>query len=198
MRRVVPWIVVLLLAARSAGQTTRPVDAAWTRTVQQTATAIAGGDAVALAGMLSDDVAIRCVDGMDSRPADALRLLARLGRSRVVCALAYGGIPQHLAADIAEAIRDTDLPPETKELFALGDESHRRRANATAAQWLSETLNAAPESPVGLILLAPAEKTAPESSGAGGIVFVMLRGKGALPACQVDVIAFGAPILNLK
>lgn len=195
MRQLVPGIAVLLLVAGSAGQTTRPADAAWSLMVRRVAAAIAEGDAASLAGALAGDVVIRAIDGMESRPADALRLLARAARSKIVCSLAYEGLPERLATDLAEAMREAGLPAESGEQFVLADEAQARRANAVGARWLAETLGATPGAPVGVVVLTPDDRAAQETPNASGrLLFVLLRGEARTGARTVSVIAFGDPL----
>jgi hypothetical protein len=196
-------------AARSQSPQSPPAlpDAGWAGVVAQFAQALAGNDPGAVAPLLSDAANVRSMDG---RTSDALRLLAGARGCVLVSARSYVHAPPSAAGDVAEAFRDASpgvVPGAAKERMIPVDEAELRRANATAARWLTESLNAAPGDRVAIVVLfsaaaADAAAAAADATNAdaaadplAGVSFVLLKGTPAGTEAKVQTVVFGNPRL---
>jgi hypothetical protein len=206
MRWLILSITLLFgLLGLASGDTPAPVEGAaappaaqpaaagadqWPQTVQTLASALTENDPGALLSVLSDDQAIHTFDG---KVADAVRLLVRTRKGILIGRWEYVHAPENLAQDVFEAIKTAEVPEELKRRMALRDEQHARRANRTAATWLSEALNAKPGDKVGVLIFwcdKPAGGEAPE------VVFVLLKAEPDPEGAnsKISAIAFGNPI----
>ena len=169
-------------------------DAAWSATVSQFARALVGNDPGAVAPLLSDAANIHAING---RTSDALRLLASARQCILVSARAYVHAPLSAAGDIADAFRDASVPPDVKHLMIPVDEAELRRANATAAQWLKESLGADPGDRVAILVLWSTDDSAIDAANpTKGVSFVLLKGTpSAEPEAKVQTVVFGNPQL---
>jgi hypothetical protein len=132
-----------------------------------------------LSRLLPDDVLIRRFDRSDYDQRAAIRE-AVVGMT-VVATHGYLGVPNCVATDLANDFRDsTRVSDELKNQLIPADETLEKRANITAGQWLTGTLEPQTAQPIGLIVLLPAEEdaaaTVPDGSTARpGLLFVLLK-----------------------
>jgi hypothetical protein len=106
-----------------------------------------------------------------------------------------------MAADIrADAQNAQDAPDEIKKLLIPEDDKEMQRANATAAQWMTETLGAASGDLVGVVVMWTHEPQLPgiaSHDDTDQIVFVLVRGvqrENASP--KIRGIIYGIPLAN--
>jgi hypothetical protein len=193
--------IVLLLAGEAQGQSAHrhsPTpsfpfpDAAWSAVVTEFAQALVANDPGAIAPLLSDAANIHSLSG---RTSDALRLLASARQSQLIFARGYVHSPPSAAGDIAHAFRDAPVPEDVKHMMIPLDEPEFRRANATAALWLTESLGATPGERVAIIVLWSANGRGEESDRpTDGISFVLLKGTPATSEARIQIIVFGKPL----
>ncbi len=167
-------------------------DELWAQTVQTLGTALTENDPGALLSVLSDERTIHTFDG---KVADAVRLLARTRKGALLGTFHYTHAPETMAADIAEVFKTSELPEELKRRMGMRDESHAKRANRTAVNWLTISLNAKEGDKVGALMFwcdKPAPGEAPE------LVFVLLRADPDAGNSKIRAIAFGNPITRGK
>lgn len=202
MRGLTCWCAIILLAVageargQNARRASRPQalpDAAWSGVVAEFAQALVGNDPGAVAPLLSDAANIHSLNGKTS---DALRLLASARHCMLLSARAYVHVPPSAAGDVAEAFRDAAVPDDVKQLMIPMDEPELRRANATAAQWLNESLAATPGDRVAIVVLWSAEAAADRSANpTNGVSFVLLKGTPVDSEAKVQTVVFGSPRL---
>jgi hypothetical protein len=212
-------LLLSVLVARVVGQTTRPAESAsgdaavtvsvsagskWDTTIKLMARGLLESDA----GLLEETVGeFPKVNTFDGRGGDAIRLLARTCRGKLILARGYDRSPATLAADLAEAARGAAVPIEVQRRFAVRDEQQLRQANAVAEAWIAAVLSAKPNEPVGVIAFwtNPAKGAAsitPTANSSGGanhsmsmepeLVFVLIKGqRGHDGATKVSSIVFG-------
>lgn len=183
--------IVLALVVQTAGQTTRPADSTWGKTLERFTTALEDSDPAALLPLLADDASIKA---FDSKTADAIRLLARTRKATLLMSKAYVQAPATIASDVAEQVKNSDVPDEVKRHMAVGDEARSRRANETAAHWVAQALGAKDGDPVAVILFWCDRSSTGEPAPSPELVFVLVRGQAqGAGAPRVQAIAFGNP-----
>lgn len=205
MRGLAFWcsMIVLLAVGEARGQgAQRPPlqaqqqglpDAGWAGVASQFAQALVSNDPGAIAPLLSDAANVHSMDGKTS---DALRLLASARQCTLVSARSYVHAPPAAAGDIAEAFRDASVPSEVKYLMIPLDEAELRRANGIAAQWLKESVGAAPGDRVAIIVLwSPEAANAASTDPLNGVSFVLLKGTPTESEAKVQTVVFGNPRL---
>jgi len=185
----------LLAATAEAAPTTRPADAAWSKTVASLAHALSVRDAAGLDALLPAGAVVKSFDGS---PADVARLIARVTRGTLVSARAYTSPPAVLAADLAaDAKKSSAVPAEWARRMDARDDRDMARANATAAQWLATSVGSTDGDPVAVICLwVPTQDPAGAADApAGDMVFALVKGvRGEAGQVFVRTIAFGDPL----
>jgi hypothetical protein len=206
MRAFACWCSIILLLAAGAAREARgqnaqrppPLpDAGWSAVVAQFAQSLVSNDPGAIAPLLSDAANVHSMDG---RTSDPLRLLASARQCTLVSARSYVHAPPSAAGDIAEAFRDATVPGDVKDRMIPVDNAELVRANGIAAQWLKESLHAAPGDRVAIVVL-----WSPEAANAGGgggsadpingVSFVLLKGTTTDSEAKVQTVVFGNPRL---
>jgi hypothetical protein len=195
-------LFILIVAGEARGQNApaRPqlqqlvqvADAAWSTVVTEFAQALAGNDPGAVAALLSDSANIHSFNG---KMSDALRLMASARQCQLVSARAYVHVPPSVAGDVAEAFRQALVPEEVKVMMIPQDEAQLRRANATAALWLTDSLGARGGDRVAMIVLWSEEKIEGETNPVQRVVFVLLKGRTTDATAAIETIVFGTPQL---
>ena len=185
MRLLILSLAVLFALARQAGGDDAAPDP-WPKTVEGLTIALADNDAGALLAVLSDDVAITTCD---MKNGDAVRLLARTKKGSLISSFSYVFAPETMANDIAEAIKNAEVPEELKRRMAMRDDAHARRANRTAVTWLSEAVGAKQGDKVG-VLVFWCDKT---NNADAEVVFILVKGDPQSQFSKVKSICFGNP-----
>ena len=199
--------VVAIVACPASGQTTQPsektpptapVEQAWPRAVESLAKALSKGDAAAAETVLSTRATMH---GFESQQmVEVAALLQRLANSTLVGRHAYLRPPLAMAADIGADFKNAaSIPEKSKFRFLVEEESDMKRANATAAQWVVEQLDARGGVPVGVIVLwtpRPARVGSAESDATVfDVVFVLCRGEEVAPhEFKITSLVFGNPL----
>src|SRR5688500_15911524 len=190
--------VVVAGEARAQNAPARPqpqqqlADAAWSTVVTEFAQALAGNDPAAVAAVLADSANIHSVTG---KMSDALRLMASTRQCQLISARAYVHVPPSVAGDVAEAFRQALVPDEVKLMMIPQDEAQLRRANATAALWLTDSLGARGGDRVAMIVLWSEEKSDATANPVQRVMFVLLKGRTTDAAPTIETVVFGTPQL---
>jgi hypothetical protein len=218
-------IVLLGVSALACGPASQPAHEAparestgastarspWATTVAAFANALVEeSDPAALAPLVSDRVHVRPFNS--SRRDDLAALHAIAARMTVLCARGYGQVPESLASDLADDLRDHDIPDSVKRRLTPGDDADARRANATAARWIAMTLDPHEGESIGVIVLwnrdetpdtrtasiddpAPADSSASLATPPRLPLFILLKGHRATDgAFQIRQICYGDPL----
>jgi hypothetical protein len=189
-------VLALGLALFSApvwGQATRPAaPEGWSKAMDGLARAVAESDAGALAQALGDEATIQSFEG---RSGDALHLLARLHKGSLVVVRTYVGAPDTMASDVSDQVQQAQVPEDVKQRMLTGDERQARRANAIAAQWVSEILSAKADSLVGVVVFWCDHA---DDGGEPEMVFVLVRGEAGEGGTKVKAITYGDPLRQAK
>lgn len=182
--------------ARGQGRSSEPDPQAdrWNQAVQSLARVLSDNDATTLVWPLADDVSIR---SFDSKATDAVKLLARTRGGRALFVRGYNSVPQTLAGDIAQVIRDADVPEEIKRRMDPRDDERLERANRIAVAWVNQTLECKPSDRIGVIVLFCARPADDKSSGGPEMVFVLVKA-AAGDSVRIQSLAFGDPQANAK
>jgi hypothetical protein len=206
---------VFAVASVARGQTTRAADRtpppatasraapataeqAWPRAMETFRKALLGGDLDAMDRLLAPRSAIRRFEGPQTE--GAWELFERVQKSTLVGAHAYLHPPMVMAADLSADFKTAAAVPErAKARFVVDDETDIKRANATAAQWIGETLGARNGTPVGVVVLwtprpAPPGVTPVSADGGHDVVFVLCRGEEVKPGeYRITTVVYGRP-----
>jgi len=172
------------LLGQADGDNPAPADG-WAKTVETLGAALSENDPGALLSVLSEDKSIFTFDGKGS---DVVRLLIRTRKATLIGSFNYTHAPETMATDMAEAVKNAEVPEEVKKRMAMRDEPHARRANRTAVQWLVETLQAKQGDRVGALIFW-CERT--QSGDPPEIVFVLLKGDPEAQNTKIKSICFG-------
>lgn len=202
--------IVLLSCAQARGQTTQPVaEDPWPQAVEQFAAAMLEGQSDAYRSMLADNASVGAFGGT-AGSEEAARLLARASVCGPIGVHAYVHPPLVMAADLMADCKNTELPESIRQRMIPQDDAAMQRANATAAQWMSESLQAAAGDRVGVIVLfEPADATRLSrglsgSSSAGELLFVLVRAHPSAAAAnsgpqsavpRIDRVVYGNPLM---
>ncbi|HEV8379899.1 MAG TPA: hypothetical protein VGP99_13695 [Tepidisphaeraceae bacterium] len=186
MRFVILFFAVLFALAQQAGGD-NPAPDNWPKTVEAFGTALSDNDAGALLAVLGEDVSITT---FDTKNGDAIRLLARTKKGALIKSFSYVHAPEAMASDVAGAFKDAEVPEELKRKMAMRDDAHARRANRTAATWLTESLGAKQGDKVG-VLMFWCDKSA---NGEAEVVFILVKGEPESEFAKIKAICYGNPL----
>src|SRR5204863_8945441 len=103
--------------------------AAWSALMECLGKALVASDPEALVPLLGDEVTIQ---SFDTRSGDAVRLLARTRKGLMLLSRGYQQTPEGLAAELAAAVKDLEIPEEFKKHLMPADEGQIKRANHIA------------------------------------------------------------------
>ena len=184
----------LLIALAWAGvvwpilaQTTQPAPPEWDQTVQAIAKVMTSGDSSS-APQVSDNNTIRSFDGSAKQWPD---LIAHTGGATLLSAKSYIFPYDGIAADIAAAIKGSNVSDDIKKTLVPPDGDPTEKANATASRWAQNELTLASEEPFAVLVFLAPDPNHPDS-GDGLILFVLLKGqKDSSGAYAVSQIVFG-------
>jgi hypothetical protein len=191
-------VVTAAMLGRSAGgqqttpATTQPAAEPWPRAVEQFARALVAGDDVR--PLLADGAVVRPFGAASGSgtTAEMNRMLGQSHTATLIGAHAYVPPPVVWAADVAVDCKNSlDLPDELRQRMVPQDDVEIKRANATAVQWLSNTLGAADGDLVGVVVMyVPAEPLAgsstPPENLSGEMMFVLLKGQAVQDGASDD------------
>jgi hypothetical protein len=190
-------LFALATSARSAepqqagGDGPTPDNSNWAKTVEALGVALSDNDAGALLAVLSEDVSITTCD---MKNGDAVRLLARTKKGTLISGFSYVYAPENMANDVAEAVKNAEVPEELKRRMAMRDEAHARRANRTAVNWLGEAVAAKQGDKVGVLVFWCDKST----SGDAEMVFVLVKGEVQGESTKVKSLCFGNPLPRMS
>lgn len=196
----------------AGAQTTRPASEqdSWPQVVEQLAAALIEGHRDDFRAMLAPDASVRSFQ--DSAAGDVDRLLARASLSAMVGAHAYVHPPLVMAADLMADCKNSELLPDSiRERMVPQDDVAMQRANATAAQWISQTLDATAGDRVAIfVFFEPNDALPPatshniaSSSLTGDLLFVLVHARrtsdtpaspNSAGAALVDRVVYGNPL----
>jgi hypothetical protein len=160
-----------------------PANAAWARTVEGFAKALAKGDLNAADGLVAPRATVRRFDGQGND--EVWTVFERTMNAKLVGGHGYVHPPHGMAGDLAVDFKKaTGIPDAAKARFLMEDESDLRRANATAVQWLEVQLDAKSGMLVGAIVMW---------TSANEPVFVLVRGEESGGAVRIRSILYGTP-----
>lgn len=206
---------LLLGSATALSQTTQAVSVdPWPATLEQLAAVMMEGRADAVNAMLSDKATVRSFGGSPgSEEVD--RMVVHASLSAPIGIHAYVHPPLVMAADLMADCKNADLPDSVRQRMVPQDDASMQRANATAAQWISDSIDAATGDRVGVLVffeptdaLRAARGFASNVNSSGGeLIFVLVRaqaGAVASPAAEtlaptairIDRIVYGNPLLE--
>jgi hypothetical protein len=158
----------------------------WPKTVETLGAALTDSDPGMLLSVLGEDKSIFTFDGKGS---DGMQLLSRTRKAQLIGSFNYTHAPETMASDMAEAVKNAEVPEEVKRRMAMRDEVHARKANRTAVTWLVETLGAKQGDRVGALIYwcerAPNGEP-PE------IVFVLVKADPDAQNKKIKAICFGS------
>lgn len=197
------WLILMVLAlgaATAPAQTTQPASTApqltgWPLVVNQFAASLAAGNRDDLNILADPQVVIRRIKSSPEAD-DASRLFARVSRETVLGVHAYFYPPLSMAADIsADAKKSAKMPEAEKARMSPPDDASMKQANATAAQWIGDTLAATDSQPVAAILFWCDGNADDQRLGiTPGLVFVLIKGREAdKGAFKITQVAYGNP-----
>src|SRR5438046_3143508 len=135
---------------------------------------------------LEEDTSILTFDG---KGIDGMQLPSRTRKAQLIVSCNYTHAPETMATDMAEAVKNAEVPEEVKKRMAMRDENHARRANHTAVTWLVETLQARQGDRVGALVFW-CERT--PSGEPPEIVFVLLKADPEAQNSKIKAICFGS------
>ena len=156
MRHVVFCWITLFTVTLAGGQavTTQPAVAAWSKIAETFTSALVKGDTDAARSTATDPVTI--VRAGSVEPIDLATLVHHANGGTVLAFHIYSFPPLAMAADLAADFKtSTQVPDSLKELMIPEDDEGMKRANATAIQWLAQSLGAVKGTPVAVVLLMP-------------------------------------------
>ena len=194
MTRCTTLFVTLLLGfagtAETRAQTTRPAPSrgapvTWSSAVEAFANAVTKGDPSALAGMLAHDAAVRSFDtGERVAPPAMARAVSEW---TLLGAHGYEFPPPALAKDIAADVSASDMVADRdKARITPPDDAELARANATAADWVAQTLGAERNHLVGVAVFWNAKLNRP--------MFVLVKGQPTADSFEVKLAVYGDPM----
>src|SRR5215207_7965133 len=206
MRTAVSLFLVLSLGSTALAQTTKPAAPAapatpeqkWAKTVESFAKALVEGDQSAAGLALVPKASVRRFDS--STTQESWRIFDQLDKATLVGHHAYLHPPLVLAADIAADFKNAAaIADEAKTKFVIDDETEIKRANATAAQWVSEQLSAGNSTPVGVIVLWTPRKGSTAEAPQFEALFVLCRGEeNAQKTPRINSVVYGTPVQDVQ
>jgi hypothetical protein len=194
-------LILALLASVAQGQTTRPVDQAWTSTVTQFSKALAEGDATTTSSLLVHPNK-GCKEFGSDVTEDYTPILTASQHGVVIGSHGYMHPAMTMVSDLTSDVKASGvLPDDVKQRMTVADADGLRRAEATQMQWVEQTLSAKPGEAVGIIVLWVSK-----SAGATGIptseappkelMFVLLKGSQVHDQYRVSLAVYGNPLLQ--
>jgi hypothetical protein len=197
------WILVLLtasvLSANAKAQTTQPsiektTNASdWTSLVNDLKQALTENDAGSFHALVAGAGPIRSFGSSDTH--DAAKVMESTSGAAVIGAHAYIYPPLVMAADVAADFKSSEIVTDSeKKKMVPESEEEMRRANATAAQWMRQTLSAQRGDPVAVIIMWRATEISPQGKPlAGESVFMLVRGQESDDSYRITQVIFGNP-----
>jgi hypothetical protein len=194
LRNLLVFLFIVLASASAAGQTTQPADDTWLGVVQTAAASLSTGDAASLRPVLADKYTLHNFAG--GREGEWPAAVETLGDATVLGTHAMVYPPLAVAAEVAADVKSApQLPEKIRERFIPLDEIEMKRANATAVQWIKETLGAENGDPIALIVMW-VDPTAPNAGERPNtLLFVLLRGKATPEGTyRITHVVYGDPL----
>jgi hypothetical protein len=204
----------LVLTVNAAAQTTRPASAptstpvvgttttaaattqasGWQATLGRLSEALSGQDLGGLKSTIGRDVQIRSF--ASDAPSTPERLLTAGSRAKLIGTHAYSGVPTTLASDLANDFQAAGdiVPEQIRKDMQPADEKAAKRADETAAAWITQALAPKKDQPVGVMVFWPTDKRLPTDNSPRRAVFVLVRGQVAKDAYVVQQVTFGDPL----
>jgi hypothetical protein len=165
----------------------------WSQSLSLLADAMRGNDIDALTSLLDHGPLIRCFASDVVQSPE--RLLSATGGSRLLSIHAYLKTPTTLASDLAADLQNASgLPDATRERMIPSDETAARRANETATQWITQTLQPAKDQLVGVIVLWKEERSDTFGTPRTRPIFVLVKAQLVENQYVVRQVTFGDPL----
>jgi hypothetical protein len=192
------------LCAPTRGQATQPVSASWIETAAALVDALIDPSADASAvGRLIPDSAI--IQRFGSREQESpFRLQQQVQGMSLIAVRGYTWPAPTIASDMASDIKQAQsLPPVVQKLFEIKDDADGRRANTTAAQWVSGVLGPNTGELVAVAVLWPPQPAVASSDDAAvpdarEPFFVLIKGHAVEGSFRIAQITYGDARSALK
>jgi len=169
--------------------------ASWQHVVEQMTQQLAGQDLPALRNLLAGGTPI--IRNFSSDSATTVeRLLASTTQAKLLGSHAYDKIPATLASDLAGDFHNAGdvVPQQVQKDMTPRDPGAERRANDTAAAWITQVLQPKKDQPVGVIVFWPMERRLPTDTSARRAIFVLIKGQSTGDTFVIQQITFGDPL----
>lgn len=185
----------------------RATRAMWNGTVSAFANALLDPSDPTMHTLISDDLIVRQFNRAGRRELTHLR--DRVSGMNLIMSRAYLQTPTTLATDIVTAIKDVQMPDETRRRLTPVDEATLKRANATASKWIGASLFTSGTEPVAILVVWKEDMDTPATQPAAGDekddtqttptvampVFILLKGEIAGDRVQISQICYGDPLV---
>jgi hypothetical protein len=159
----------------------------WEGAVQQFVSGLASGEMETAWSLVGPRARIDEFD--PDAPATFARLTDLTRRTTLLGIHVYEVSPTTLAEDIAADVRGADIvPDDLRKRMMPRDEDEAARANATAAQWLAQSLTAEKGDPLAVVVLWDPGETQ--------VLFILLKGvRSSGDKFQMTRVVFGNPLI---
>jgi len=187
---------LLAMSLPASGQTTRPAVSNWQATIEIVRKAIVDSDPSQLRVVLAEKYSLHDFSG--AHQGDWTPVVQQFGGAMSIGSHASLFPPLSVAAEVANDLKGAPQIPEVVRLRYLPiDEVDMKRANATAVQWLADSLSAVNGDPVGALIFwidETASASRPEQA-TQSLLFVLLKGQ-QLPSGEYRIvkIVYGNPL----
>jgi hypothetical protein len=166
----------------------------WAQKIADLADQLSSQDLPAVQAALKSVPAINRFASATSQTPD--RLLAVTNTAKLLGTHAYTGVPQTLASDLAADFQSAgDAVPESiRQAMVPGDKAVEKRANETAAAWITQVLQPTKDQLVGVLVFWPTERRLAADTSARRAIFVLVKGQPANGSFAIQQITFGDPL----
>jgi hypothetical protein len=202
-------LTLVLSASGGLGQTTQPaapaagdqsVDPApsWQQVIDRLGDQLSAQDSRALRAALNHDPLVRSFTS--EAPTTIERLLASTSQARLLGAHAYAKTPTTLASDLANDFQNAGdvVPEQVKKDMAPAEGAAEKRANETAAQWLTQVLQPRKDQPVAVLVFWPTERNLLADKPVRRALFVLVKAQLIGGAYVVQQVTFGDPLESAR
>ena len=190
------FAAAVLMPCDLTGQTTQPSPVDWPTWVQQLAGVLNTGDTLQTENVIAGHCMIR--EFRSDQPHQPVHLLAATSTASLLGAHAYIHPPLVMAADVAADFKNTpNLPEEARKRMVPETDEEMKRANATAVQWVTQTLGAKVDDYI-VVLVFWSEPTSgfgllPAPARPADVMFVLGKAEQVGDSFQLTRILYGNP-----
>jgi hypothetical protein len=166
----------------------------WQQTIDRLAEQLSGQDLNALRRTLDRDAGVRRFSSDAASTAE--RLLAATTQAKLLGAHGYPRVPQTLAGDLANDFQKAGdlVPQQVRDDMTPPDAAAQRRANDTAAAWVTQVLQPKKDQVVGVIVFWPTDRRLPTDTTARRAIFVLVKGQLRNGSYVMQQLTFGDPL----